>query len=164
MRHDVKRLALILWIFVLMATVADAVPVIVVVRHAEKASTGGNDPELSVAGQKRAEALARILKDSRITAVFVTNFKRTQQTAAPTAKEAHLSPTVLPAGDIPGLVKKLRASNGNALVVGHGNTIPDLVKELGIATSITIPEDDYTEIFVVSLTDPPQLLRLHYPL
>jgi len=38
------------------------------------------------------------------------------------------------------------------------------VKELGIATPITIPEDDYTEIFVVSLADPPQLLRLHYPL
>jgi broad specificity phosphatase PhoE len=61
-----------------MATAADAVPVVVVVRHAEKASTGGNDPELSVAGQKRAEALGRILKDSQITAVFVTEFKRTQ--------------------------------------------------------------------------------------
>lgn len=163
MRHDVKRLWLILWVFVLMATAADAVPVIVVVRHAEKASTGGNDPELSVAGQKRAEALARILKDSQITAVFVTETKRTQQTAAPTARAAHLTPTVLPAGDIPGLVAKLRALNGNALVVGHGNTIPDLMKTLGITTPVTIPDSDYTEIFLVSLSDPPQLLRLHYP-
>lgn len=146
-----------------MATAADAVPVIVVVRHAEKASTGGNDPELSVAGQKRAETLARILKDSQITAVFVTNFKRTQQTAVPTARAAHLSPTVLSPGDIAGLVAKLHALNGNALVVGHGNTIPDLMKALGITTPVTIPEDDYTEIFLVSLTDPPQLLRLHYP-
>ena len=70
---------------------------------------------------------------------------------------------MLPAGDIPGLVAKLRALTGNALVVGHGNTIPDLVKALGIATPITVPEDDYIEIFLVSLTDPPQLLRLHYP-
>ena len=53
-RHNVKRLWLILWILVLTATAAAAVPVIVVVRHAEKASAGGNDPELSVAGQKRA--------------------------------------------------------------------------------------------------------------
>jgi broad specificity phosphatase PhoE len=159
----VKRVWLIFWIFVLMATAVDAVPVIVVVRHGEKASTGGNDPELSVAGQKRADALARVLKDSQITAVFVTEFKRTQQTAAPTARAAHLSPTVLPAGDIPGLVAKLRALNGNALVVGHGNTIPDLMKALGITTPVTIPEDDYTEIFLVSLSDPPQLLRLHYP-
>jgi hypothetical protein len=58
---------------------------------------------------------------------------------------------------------KLRALNGNALVVGHGNTIPDLVKALGITTPVTIAEDDYTEIFLVSLADPPQLLRLHYP-
>jgi broad specificity phosphatase PhoE len=159
----VKRLWLILWIFVLMATAAGAVPVIVVVRHGEKASTGGNDPELSVAGQKRAEALARILKDSQITAVFVTEFKRTQQTAAPTVRAAHLTPTVLQADDIPGLVAKLRALNGNALVVGHGDTIPDLMKALGSTTPVTIPEDDYTEIFLVSLSDPPQLLRLHYP-
>jgi broad specificity phosphatase PhoE len=161
--HDVKRFRLILSILVLTAAAADAVPVIVVVRHAEKASTGGNNPELSVAGQKRAEALARILRDSQITSVFVTEFKRTEQTAAPTARAAHVSPTVVPAGDTPGLVSKLRALNGNALVVGHGNTIPDLVKALGIATPITVPEDDYTEIFLVSLTDPPQLLRLHYP-
>ena len=158
-----RHLALILSIFFLLARAADATPVIFVVRHAEKATTGGNDPDLSVAGQKRAEALARILKDSQITSVFVTEFKRTQQTAAPTARAAHLTPTVVPAGDTPALVAKLRALNGNALVVGHGNTIPDLMKALGIATPITIPEDDYTEIFLVSLGDPPQLLRLHYP-
>jgi len=158
-----RRLALILWIFLCLATAVDAVPVIFVVRHAEKASTGGNNPELSVAGQKRAEALARILKDSQITAVFITEFKRTQQTAAPTAKAAHLSPTVLSANDVSALAAKLRALNGNALVVGHGNTIPDLMKALRITTPVTIPEDDYTEIFLVSLSDPPQLLRLHYP-
>jgi phosphohistidine phosphatase SixA len=158
-----KRLWLIVSIFVLMATVAYAVPVIVIVRHAEKASTGGKDPELSVAGQKRAEALARVLKDSQLTSVFVTELKRTQQTAAPTARAAHLPPIVVPANDVPALVAKLRALNGNALVVGHGNTIPDLIKALGIAASITIPEDDYNEIFLVSLTAPPQLLRLHYP-
>jgi broad specificity phosphatase PhoE len=146
-----------------MATAADAVPVIVVVRHGEKASAGGNDSELSVAGQKRAEALARVLKDSQITAVFVTEFKRTQQTAAPTAKAAHLSPIIVPANDVPALVTKLRTLTGNALVVGHGNTIPDLMKVFGITTPVTIPEDDYTEIFLVSLTNPPQLLRLHYP-
>ena len=115
------------------------------------------------AGQKRAEALARILKDSQISAVFITEFKRTQETAAPIAKAAHLDPTVVPGNDVPALVAKLREVNGHALVVGHTNTIPDLMKALGITTSIDIPEDDYTEILMVSLGDPPQLLRLHYP-
>ena len=158
-----KRLALIVSILSVVALASGAGPIVFVVRHAEKATTGGDNPDLSAAGQKRAEALARILKDSRITSVFVTEFKRTQETAAPLARVAHLSPVVVPANDVPALVVKLRALNGNALVVGHGNTIPDLVKALGITMSITIPEDDYTEIFLVSLGDPPQLLRLHYP-
>ena len=157
-----KHLALILSIPLLLVTYANAAPGVFVVRHAEKASTGGKDPDLSVQGQKRADALAHILKDSQITSVFV-EFKRTQETAAPTARAAHASPTVVPANDIGALVEKLRSLNGNALVVGHGNTIPDLLKALGIATPVSIPEDDYTEIFAVSVGDAPQLLRLHYP-
>jgi len=158
-----RQLTQILCIFLSLAAAADATPVVFIVRHAEKAATGGNDPELSAAGQNRAKVLARILKDSQITAVFVTDFKRTQETAAPTAKEAHLTPIVVPANEVAGLAAKVRALNGNALVVGHGNTIPDLMKALGIATPIVITEDDYSEIFVVSLCDPPQLIRLHYP-
>jgi broad specificity phosphatase PhoE len=157
-----KHLALIFSIALLPATYANAAPVVFIVRHAEKASTGSKDPDLSVQGQKRADALAYILKDSQIRSVFVTEFKRTQATAAPTARGAHISPTVVPANDIGVLVEKLRALNGNALVVGHGNTIPDLLKALGIATPVSIPEDDYTEIFAVLIGNEPQLLRLHY--
>ena len=158
-----KHLALILSIPLLLITYANAASVVFIVRHAEKATTGGKDPDLSVEGQKRADALAQILKDSKITAVFVTEFKRTQETAAPIASAAHVNPTVLPANDINALVEKLRALNGNALVVGHGNTIPELLKALGIATSVSVPEDDYSEIFVVMTGDTAQLLRLHYP-
>jgi 2,3-bisphosphoglycerate-dependent phosphoglycerate mutase len=158
-----KHLALILSIALLLVTGTNAAPFVFIVRHAEKASTGGKDPDLSVQGQKHADALAHILKDSQITAVFVTEFKRTQETAAPTAKAAHVSPTMIPASDVGALLEKLRALNGNALVVGHGNTIPDLLKALGIATPVSIPEDDYSEIFVVLLGGAPQLLRLHYP-
>jgi broad specificity phosphatase PhoE len=140
-----------------------AAPIIVLVRHAEKAAAGGNDPELSAAGQQRAEALARILKDAGITAIFTTEFKRTQETAAPTAKATQVSPTVIPANDIPGMVEKLRGLKGNALVVAHGNTIPDLVKALGAETPVTVPEDDYSDLFLIVIADKPQLLRLQYP-
>jgi phosphohistidine phosphatase SixA len=160
---SINRLALILSILLLLAAAADAAPIIFIVRHAEKASTADKDPDLSIEGQKRADALARILKDSQVTSVFVTEFKRTQETAAPTARSVHVSPTVIPANDTRALVEKLRALNGNALVVGHGNTIPDMLKALGIATPVSIPEDDYTEIFAVLVGDMPRLLRLHYP-
>lgn len=145
------------------AAVADSAPFIFIVRHAEKATNEGNDPDLSQAGQKRADALARVLKDSRITAIFVTEFKRTQQTAAPTANATHVKPIVVQANDTTSLVTKLRGLQGNALVVAHGNTIPDLIRALGIDASVTIPDDDYTEIFVLSLGDSPRLVRLHYP-
>jgi len=57
----------------------------------------------------------------------------------------------------------VRALSGNALVVGDGNTIPELIEALGITTPIAIPENGYSEIFVVLVHDPPQLFRLHYP-
>ena len=156
------RLIIIAAILFFTLSTAAASPIIFVVRHAEKAADG-NDPDLSAAGQQRAEGLARILKDAEITAIFTTEFKRTQETAAPTAKELHISPTVMPANEIPALVEKLRDLKGNCLVVGHGNTIPDLFKALGIETPVKIPENDYTDLFVITMADKPKLLRLHYP-
>ena len=158
------RLIIIAAILLFTLSTAAASPIIFVVRHAEKAADG-NDPDLSAAGQQRAEGLARILKDAEITAIFTTEFKRTQETAAPTAKELHVSPTVIPANQIPALVEKLRGlkGNGNSLVVGHGNTIPDLLKALGIETPVKISENDYSDLFVITMGDKPQLLRLHYP-
>jgi broad specificity phosphatase PhoE len=156
--------ALVLFLSILLsASVASAQPFVVIVRHAEKAASGGNDPELSSAGRARAEMLARIVKDAGIKAIFTTEFKRTQQTAAPLAKATGVVPTIVPGKDFAGLISKLRELKSNALVVAHGNTIPDIVKALGIGKPIQIPDDDYRELFVVTMGDKPQLLRLHYP-
>jgi broad specificity phosphatase PhoE len=157
-----KTLALFLSVFV-SVSIASAQPVVVIVRHAEKASNGGNDPDLSSAGRARADALARILKDSGITAIFTSEFKRTQETAAPIAKSAGVVSTVVAAKDTDALVAKLHQLNGNALVVGHGNTIPNIIKALGFNSSINIPDADYSELLIITLGDKPQLFRLHYP-
>jgi len=157
-----KALALFLLFFV-SVSIASAQPVVVIVRHAEKATNGGKDPELSSAGRARADALARILKDSGITAIFTSEFKRTQETAAPTATSARVAPTVVAAKDTAALVAKLHQLNGNALVVGHGDTIPNIIKALGINVPINIPDADYSELLIVTLGDKPQVLRLHYP-
>ena len=157
-----KVLALFLLIFV-SVSIASAQPIVVIVRHAEKATNGGNDPDLSSAGQARANQLARILKDSGITAIFTSEYKRTQETAAPTATLIHVTPTVVAAKDIAALVARLHQLNGNALVVGHDDTIPNIVKALGINTAISIPGTDYSELLIVILGDKPQLFRLHYP-
>ena len=140
---------------------ATAQSTIFIVRHAEKADAT-KDPDLSEAGRARAEALAKTLRDANITAIYATEFKRTQQTAAPLAKVLGITVTILPAKDNAALMAKLRASNGNTLVVGHGDTIPDLIKALGISDPINIAENDYDNLVAVVLDQKPHLIRLHY--
>ena len=132
-----------------------------IVRHAEKADDS-KDPELSEAGRARAEALANMLRDSKISVIYTTEFKRTQQTAAPLAKALALTVTTLPAENQAALVAKLRTSTATSLVVGHGNTIPDIIKALGITEPVNIPDRDYDNLFVVVLGEKPYLIRLHY--
>src|SRR5213592_1621941 len=157
-----KAFALFLLVFV-SVSIASAQPVVVIVRHAEKAANGGSDPDLSSAGRARADELARILKNSGITAIFTSEFKRTQETAAPSATSIGVTATVIPAKDTAALVAKLHQLNGNALVVGHGDTIPNIIKSLGINSPINIPDEDYSELLIVTLGDKQQLFPLHYP-
>jgi broad specificity phosphatase PhoE len=155
-------LLLVLAVFVLFVSATAAQSTIFVVRHAEKAESGGNDPDLSEAGRARAESLAKMLKNANITAIYATEFKRTQQTATPAAKALGLALTIVPAKDTVTLSAKLRDLHGNALVVGHGNTIPDLIKALGVETLVNIAETDYDNLFVVVIDEKPRLLQLHY--
>jgi broad specificity phosphatase PhoE len=156
-----KRLIFSFLLLAVFASMATAQSTIFVVRHAEKADAA-KDPDLAEVGRARAEALARMLRDTNITAIYATEFKRTQQTAAPLAKALGIIVTTLPAENRAALIAKLRALNGNALVVGHGDTIPDLIKGLGISDPINIAENDYDNLFVVVLDEKPQLIRLHY--
>ena len=94
-------------------------------------------------------------------AIFTSEFKRTQETAMPTATSVHVAPTVVAAKDTAALVTKLHQLNGNALVVGHGDTIPNIIKALGINSPINIPDEDYSDLLIVTLGDKPQLFRLH---
>jgi broad specificity phosphatase PhoE len=78
------------------------------------------------------------------------------------AEALGITVTVSPAQDSAALIAKLRASNGNALVVGHGDTIPNLMEALGISEPINIADNDYDNLSVVVLGEKPQLIRLHY--
>jgi broad specificity phosphatase PhoE len=157
----VKRSLLCCFFLALFVFDASAQTTIFIVRHAEKADAT-KDTDLSDAGRSRADVLAKTLRDAGITAIYTSEFKRTQETAAPLAKTLDINSTNLAAKDIDALVAKLRASHGNALVVGHGDTIPNLIKALGISEPVNIAENDYDNLFVIILEEKPQLLRLHY--
>jgi 2,3-bisphosphoglycerate-dependent phosphoglycerate mutase len=157
-----KRFLFLPLVFAVCLSAAAAQSTMFIVRHAEKAESAGKDPDLSKAGRARAESLAKMLKDAKITAIYATEFKRTQQTAAPLARALGISVTNLPAKDIAALTAKVRTSNGNALVVGHGDTIPGLIKAMSISAPIKIAENDYDNLFIVVLDERPRLIRLHY--
>ncbi len=161
-----NRLLLALLFLWALAASATAEPQIFIVRHAEKgeatAGRDSKDPDLSPAGRARAESLARILRDAELTAIYATEFKRTRETAVPAARAAHVEVTVVPAQETDALVSSLRAAKGNALIVAHSNTIPVIIKALGIERDVSVDDKDYDNLFIV-LSDPqPRLLRLHY--
>ncbi len=137
---------------------------IFLVRHAEKAQSGDTkDPDLSAIGLARAKTLAAVVKDVGITAIFVTEFKRTQQTAEPLAQLTKIPATIVPAKENSALLAKLKEAKGSVLVVGHSNTIPEIIRAVGIEKAVTINETDYDDLFVIRTDEkPPTLLHLHY--
>ena len=141
-----------------------AEPAVFLARHAEKAQSGDpKDPDLSEAGRARATALATFLKDAGITAVYASEFKRTQETAEPLARALGLTTVIVPGKDTQALAARLKQAQGNALVVGHSDTVPEILKALGVAAPPSIADADYDNLFVLILSQPVQLLRLHYP-
>jgi broad specificity phosphatase PhoE len=139
---------------------------IFIVRHAEKALLPPKDPPLTPAGRARAAALAHTLGDVPLKAVYATEFKRTQATAAPTARKAGLKVQVRDSGKTAELAAELRRDHASddVLVVAHSDTIGDLVKALGGPSGIgELPETEYDDLFVVDLeSSTARLHRLRY--
>lgn len=129
---------------------------IYVVRHAEKAAVDGNDmmskdPPLTEVGKERAEALKEILKTKDIGYVFSTNTIRTRSTAEPVRSYFNLvTKTYTPSPDT-AFISLLRSVKKNALVVGHSNTVDDIVNKLCGSIKIPgdLPETDYDNLFII---------------
>jgi broad specificity phosphatase PhoE len=136
---------------------------VIFTRHAEKAAAPAKDPVLTEAGQRRAELLASMLADTGVEAIYVTDLQRTQLTAAPLAERVHIKPTVLPAKDTASLVKAIRErKSGVVVVVGHSNTVPDIIAALG-GPKFEIQESQYDNLLVLTVEPTKSsLLRLHY--
>ena len=165
----ISRVFIVLFVACVFAVPAAAQQTVFLVRHAERADsspgtspTMAADPDLSEAGRARAEHLAEALKDAKITAIFATEFKRTQQTAAPLAKALGVTVKIVTSKNDASLIADLKAAKGNVLVVGHSNTVPEVIKRLGVTTAVAIGDDDFDNLFIVGTGTRPSLVRLHY--
>jgi broad specificity phosphatase PhoE len=131
----------------------------IVVRHAEKATEAGadgvfdaKDPPLSAIGQTHAAALASALRDTPLYAVYATPFKRTQNTAQPSAADHRLKVnSYAPNLPIHEFVAQLHASAkpGVVLVIGHSNTVPEIVAALCHCPAPSLSDADYGDRFDV---------------
>jgi broad specificity phosphatase PhoE len=134
---------------------AEAQRLVLLVRHAERADGGvppagmqaPADPDLSAEGHARAGRLATMLAEAGITRIFVTEFRRTVQTANPLATRLALTPDRIASADVKTLAARLAAADDVVLIVGHSNSIPAILAVLG-GPKITIAESDYGNLFV----------------
>jgi phosphohistidine phosphatase SixA len=105
-----------------------------------------------------------LLASAGIRQIFTSEYRRTRQTAAPLAGKLGITPVTVPAKEPDALVEQVRRATGNVLVVGHSNTVPDLLTRLGVAEKVTIGDNDYDNVFLVirSSTGASTLVMLKY--
>jgi len=131
-----------------MTTTAPGPPPVYVMRHLNTPQ-GERDPDLLPEGQRAAQALAGWFGRERVRAIYVSDFRRTRQTAAPLAARLGLIPIVYDPADTPGLVARVRAGPHPALIVGHSNTVPDIVEALGGTRPPPLVHADFGDIWRV---------------
>ena len=169
--------AAIVALVVLFPAAASAQQSIIIVRHAER-QTGEGDDSLSDAGRQRADRLAGLLRDAGITHIFVSDLRRTAETAQPIGRLRNLSATrmAIPAqgrGKVSASELQVRATllaisklprTAVVLIVGHSNTVPMFLTRLGYGPAVRIPDGEFDNIFVVTprATRAPSVIRLRY--
>ena len=132
-----------------------------VVRHAERALEPKDDPAISPDGVARAEALANTLAAAQIGTIITTHYRRTQETAAPTARRFGLTPRVMgiqpggAAAHIEEVVAEIKKASGAVLVVGHSNTVAGIVAGLSASKPVKLCETSFSNLFVVNVQEPP---------
>ena len=125
------------------------VPRVVLIRHADVTYDGASDPPLNAAGVARAEELRRVLGDAGIQAIFVSEFLRTQQTAAPLAGDLGVVPTMLADPDATATAIRAVPSSSAALVVSHTDRLPVIAAGLGASWLPSIGAAEFDRLFVL---------------
>jgi phosphohistidine phosphatase SixA len=140
------------------------VTTVFLIRHAEKADGSPEDPPLSENGKARSQELARMLGGAGIKAIYTSQFARTKQTAEPLAKLLGLTvspislkmsqsnPREVSEQSIAEITNKIYERAGESvLVIGHSNTVPEVIRMLGGDVVPKIDEKKFDDLFVVTV-------------
>ncbi len=134
------------------------------VRHAEKEDEPRQDPPLKKEGVARSQELARLLANAGIKSIYTSQFTRTKSTAEPIAAKLGLTvasislrsnpanPRLIAEESTAEVVNKIMERPGeNVLIVGHSNSVPDVIKMLGGDVVPTIDERKFNDLFIVTV-------------
>jgi broad specificity phosphatase PhoE len=123
---------------------------LLVVRHADRA---GSLDQLTPEGEVRAEALAHVVAKAGLAAIYTSDTNRTRRTAAPAATAQGLTAIEMPAADVTGLVSHVFANHRGrtVLVVGHSNTVPQIIAAAGGPSLPDIAGNEFDNLFTVSV-------------
>jgi broad specificity phosphatase PhoE len=134
------------------------------VRHAEREDEPRQDPPLKTEGVARSKELAQLLGNAGIKAIYTSQFARTRLTGEPLAAKLGLTVTPIALKSNPAnprqiaeestaevVNKILERAGENVLVVGHSNSVPDVIKMLGGDVVPTIDERTFDDLFIVTV-------------
>ncbi|MDJ0941685.1 MAG: histidine phosphatase family protein [Woeseiaceae bacterium] len=137
---------------------SQATTTIIFVRHADKVASADSDPRLSEAGERRVAELTRQMLYADVIqgvdAIYATPYRRSQLTVQPLADALDLPINTYDASDTEEVLETiLKRHKGKViLVVGHSNTVPQLMYDLGASKRVPpIAEDEYDNIYVVAI-------------
>jgi phosphohistidine phosphatase SixA len=138
----------------LFAQQEDGATRIFIVRHAEKEK--GNDPLLTAAGNKRAGDLLRTLQQEGIQKIYVSKYRRTQNTADSMRIQLGIDTVHYLADtfcyELLNSIMQHKDFGKTILVIAHSNTIPHIIRRLGVADHPyrDIPDHEYDNLFLVT--------------
>jgi len=137
--------------------------VVLLVRPVEKQPGTIDDPPLAPEGEQRAQRLAQMFGDAnasgRLDAIYVSDDRRAQQTAAPLAERLHREPLVFSARDARAAAARIlrEHTGGSVLVIGSGATLAQMIGELN-GVDIAAAQGESDILYVVSV---PSFGRAH---
>jgi broad specificity phosphatase PhoE len=124
-----------------------------IVRHAEKEAAGPNmssDVPLSAEGKERAQKLLTLMAGKKLAVIYSTSTIRTRSTAQPTADHFQLPVTVYGPRPDSAFITALKKQKANVLVVGHSNTVDDIVNGLMGENKLgDLPDSEYNRLFII---------------
>ena len=137
---------------------------IFIIRHAEKAVA--IDPPLSAAGVERAHRWAEMFASAGVDYVYTSEALRTRETGGIIAEALGVGVEAYPTNDPEGLIEQIGDFHADdvVVVVGHTETIPDMLSALGAFDLYEWDLSDYARFFVVVPGDGvPVMLDMRMP-